>query len=116
MPNIIGMKLKCITIQSYRLFTEMLFESTNFPIHFITRQPSFTIYNHNRGAVYIPRLEDTRTLKKNTLSYVRIFKKIEHAYDTFRTANLNENSVSYTNISDIGHIGILMHYLFILEY
>jgi len=70
----------------------------------------------------VPRLEDdTRTLKYDALSYVRIFQQIEYAYDTFRTAILNENSVSYrpTNIYDIGHnISIIMHadpYLFILK-
>jgi len=48
-------------------------------------------------------------------------KEIKYAYDTFRTAIINENTVSYTNTSDIdhiGHIGIIMHappYLFILE-
>ena len=30
-------------------------------------------------------LKDTRTLKLNTSAYVRIFRKIEYAYDTFRT-------------------------------
>jgi len=47
-----------------------------------------------------------------------VFQKIEYAYNTFRTAILNENSVSYTNVSDIGHIGIIMHahhYLSVLE-
>ena len=33
------------------------------------------------------RLEDTRTLKWNTLSYLRIFQKIEYAHDTFNTLN-----------------------------
>jgi len=28
-------------------------------------------------------LKDTRTLKLNTSAYVRIFRKIEYAYDTF---------------------------------
>jgi len=31
-------------------------------------------------------LEDTRTLKQNTLAYLHVYRKVEHAYDTFRMA------------------------------
>ena len=36
-------------------------------------------------------LEDTRTLKQNTLAYVRIFRKIEYVYDTFCTLDLDQS-------------------------
>ena len=44
------------------------------------------------------RLEDTRTLKYNTLAYVRIFQKVEYAYDTFRALNSIRPDLSETYV------------------
>jgi len=65
-------------------------------------------------------LSKARGYAKIEYAIVRMYiiQKIEYAYDTYHSAILNKNSISYTTISDIGHIGIIMHahtYLFILE-